>query len=382
MTAEHPPAPAWSARGLSRRALKAAGRRQAELRHAVRVSAAVACAFAVSSLFHLPQGYWAVFTAVIVVQTSIGATLTASMDRLYGTIVGGAIGVAGAYLKAQTVLEEGLVLAGAIAICAFAAAVRPNLKVAPITAAIVLVGGSAARMDPLLAAVWRVVEIFIGSAIGVAATVFIFPARAHKAVTARIARTTEELAGLLDLYAEAALGAPLGDRAQHANQATRASLAAIETAVKEAARESSSRLSEASVPEALLRTLGRVRTDTVMVGRALARPAPEAASELLSEPAAALLRAAASELRHCGQALTAGREVVFTEIAQPRARFEQAVEAMRQARLTSDLTFDAAAQVFGLVFALETLLGNMEDLADRIGDLVDEEAHPAAVAAP
>ena len=51
---------------LSRSALAKAAARKTELRHAVRVSAAVVAAYALATLLRLPQGYWAVFTAVIV----------------------------------------------------------------------------------------------------------------------------------------------------------------------------------------------------------------------------------------------------------------------------------------------------------------------------
>ena len=71
----------WTGRRLSRRAFSAAAAREGELRHAVRVSVAVGGAFLVGAGLQLPQSYWAVFTAVIVVQTSIGGTITASIER-------------------------------------------------------------------------------------------------------------------------------------------------------------------------------------------------------------------------------------------------------------------------------------------------------------
>ncbi len=362
----------------AQRAFSAAGARQAELRHAVRVSVAVGVAFAVSSLLHLPQGYWAVFTAVIVVQTSIGATITASVERLMGTVVGGAVGVGAAYLKAQTVLEEGLILSGAIALLAFAAAVRPSLRVAPITAAIVLVGGSSAHMPPLMAALWRVGEIFIGSAIGLAATVLIFPAPARKAVVARVAQTIGQLADLLDLYARHVVE-PVGEAQIHAaQQASRKSLAQVEQAVTETARENASGLRASSIPDGLGRTIWRVRTDSIMVWRALAQPLPPTVAQQLAAPAADLLSAMAQALRTCAQAIQSSEPVRRGVLRRPRAVFEEAVERVRQAKLTSDMGFDVAARVYGLVFALESLLTNVQDLADRIDEMATDPPPPSA----
>ena len=90
-------------------------RHSAEIRHAARVAAAVGAAFALGAIFRPPQAYWIVFTAIIVVQASVGGTITASIERLAGTFVGGLIGVGAAYLRAKTTLEEGLVLSAAAA---------------------------------------------------------------------------------------------------------------------------------------------------------------------------------------------------------------------------------------------------------------------------
>ena len=43
-------------------------RRHAELRHGLRIAAAGVLSFALAHALALPQGYWAVFTAVLVVQ--------------------------------------------------------------------------------------------------------------------------------------------------------------------------------------------------------------------------------------------------------------------------------------------------------------------------
>ncbi len=64
-------------------------------------SAAVVAAYALATLLRLPQGYWAVFTAVIIVQSSLGATITASIERLMGTAVGAAVGAGAAILHAR-----------------------------------------------------------------------------------------------------------------------------------------------------------------------------------------------------------------------------------------------------------------------------------------
>jgi uncharacterized membrane protein YccC len=186
--------------GLSRAALAKAATRKSEWRHAIRVSSAVVAAYALATLLRLPQGYWAVFTAVIVVQSSLGATITASIERFMGTVVGALAGAGAAMIHARFPEAGGLILAVTAALLAFLAAVRPAFKVAPITAVIMLIG-TTTHMDPLVAAFLRTAEITVGSLVGIAATLLIFPARAHATVVENAQKVAGLLAELLEHYA-------------------------------------------------------------------------------------------------------------------------------------------------------------------------------------
>ena len=52
--------------------------RAPELRLAVRVTTAAVLAFAIAKLLGFAHGYWAVITAIIVMQTSVGGSLKAA----------------------------------------------------------------------------------------------------------------------------------------------------------------------------------------------------------------------------------------------------------------------------------------------------------------
>src|SRR5689334_1215289 len=67
-------------------------RRRAEIRHGLRITIAGVLSFALAQALGLPQGYWAVFTAVLVVQGSVGGSWKASVDRLLGTLLGAVYG--------------------------------------------------------------------------------------------------------------------------------------------------------------------------------------------------------------------------------------------------------------------------------------------------
>lgn len=54
------------------------------------IAAGLACWFA--RLLHLPGDYWAAISAIIVMQSEVGATLLASRDRFAGTAIGSVVG--------------------------------------------------------------------------------------------------------------------------------------------------------------------------------------------------------------------------------------------------------------------------------------------------
>jgi uncharacterized membrane protein YccC len=72
-------------------------RRRVQLALSIRVTVAALVALALAQILHLHLPLWAVMTAVIVTQMSVGRSLKATFDYLLGTlggaIYGGAIGV-------------------------------------------------------------------------------------------------------------------------------------------------------------------------------------------------------------------------------------------------------------------------------------------------
>jgi uncharacterized membrane protein YccC len=350
---------------LSRRALKAAAARKTEVRHAIRVSAAAGAAYAIATLLRLPQGFWAVFTAVIVVQASLGATITASIERFLGTVVGALAGAVAAYLHTRWPDFGGLILCVTVALLAFIVSMRPSLKAAPVTAVIMLIG-TTTHMDPLLAASLRVAEITVGSLVGVAATLLIFPARAHASVVASIQKIAGLQASILESHAQALRGAPGPTDYPKAQDDLRAALAKLQTAMTEADRESATRLSNRSVSEALPRTLWRLRNDTVMVSRAL-RDAPP---DVITPAVADMLDASSQFLRASSDFLSGGPKPDRIAFAAAHQTFQTCFEGLREKGVTRDLEFDGAARVFGLAFAIENLFANLGDFEERVEEAV------------
>ena len=343
--------------------------RRGDLRHAIRVAVACAATYAIMRIFNIPGGQWAVFTTIIVIQTNIGGTIGQAVERLIGTMVGAAAGAVAVYAEETTQADTVLVLTIMVAAVAFAAASRPTLRAAPLTAVIMLVAHPLG-LDPATAALYRIGEIFLGGVIGVAATLLIFPAHAHAAVVSKLSTVLSELEGVLAVHRAALAVGGAGASAVEQLVATRATLSAMQTAMGEADRENASRLGDSLHSEATLRTAWRVRNDLVALGRTLDDPLPV---EGMIKAGDAVLLAYGVFLAGCRASLGKnGPRPDRVAFAKAHADFQDAVQALRAAGVMRGIPFDDLAQAFGFVFAVESLYSNLSDLADRLQEASED----------
>lgn len=63
------------------------------LQQGIRTALAATLAYWIADNLHLPGGYWAAISAIVVMQSEVGATVRASRDRLAGTAMGAVVGL-------------------------------------------------------------------------------------------------------------------------------------------------------------------------------------------------------------------------------------------------------------------------------------------------
>ena len=141
--------------------------RRVQLALSIRVTIAALVALALAQLLQLPLPLWAVLTAVIVTQMSVGRSLKATFDYLAGTlggaVYGGAIAVLIPHSSEIALLA---VLALALGPLAFIAAINPRFSAAPITAIIVLLVPTITHASQIASALDRVLEVTVGGVTG------------------------------------------------------------------------------------------------------------------------------------------------------------------------------------------------------------------------
>lgn len=239
-------------------------RRAAEVRAALQMAVGAVAAFYIATALGLPHPYWSVISAIVVIQTSVGGgVVTVARDRAIGTVAGALVGGTFAFLRPEGLSWMVAALAASTAGLAFFAAGRPWLKIAPVTAAIVIAGGAGPE-GPASLALDRVMEILVGSGVGVVAILLLFPRHARQAFSLQAREAAGEAAALLALVMTGAAADQAELSRRHAAMKKR--LDALGQAaggvidLPGAQKETADRA-------ALVRTFWRVRSDIVILGR-------------------------------------------------------------------------------------------------------------------
>ena len=343
-----------------------------ELRLCFRVTISAVLSLAASHLLNLPVALWAVLTAVVLTQLSVGRSLKATTDYLIGTL-GGAIyaGAVGAIIPHADEVSLLAGLAIAVAPTVLLAGINPRFSAAPFTAVMVFLAPTIIHAGPIASAVERLIEVAVGGVVGLLVSLVVFPARAHDLAI-------EAAAQMLDLMARFApeLCAKFTRHRNetslsHVQNSIGEAFARLDAIALEARHERMTRLAAEPDQGPLLRTLLRLRHDLVMIGRAAIVP--------LGPSLARVGETAAHYLHGCAAALLAREE------APPQGAavavldgFATELAALRREGLTRSLSDDAVEQVFALAFALDQLRRNFNDLARCVAELSSSGTAPIA----
>ncbi len=345
-------------------------RRRVQLALSVRVTIAALAALVLAEFLQLPLPLWAVLTAVIVTQMSVGRSLKATFDYLVGTlggaIYGGAIGVLIPHASEIALLA---VLALALAPLAFIATLNPRFSAAPVTAIIVLLLPQITHGSPIGSALDRVIEVGLGGITGAVVSVLLLPSNAHPLVSDAAARTLAQMARTLgELLACVTHGSDV-DSLHRIQDGIGQALVQLNAVGAEAEHERSAGLAAGPDPGPLCRTLLRLRHDLVMIGRAVVAPLPEPFRTRLEAPLHQAGTAIADYLRASGAALLARREPASLNAVDAALNaYAAEIDALRREGLTRSLSGEEAERIFALGFALEQMHNNLKDLARCVAE--------------
>ncbi len=171
--------------------------------HAAKTALAAALCWWLAQLFGLHEGYWGSISAIIVLQSNFGATITASRDRILGTIIGAILGFSFSFFGA---LPWNYILAvfAAIVICGLLG-FRSSSRLAGVTITIVMLIQSRSHKA---IAFDRVMQVMLGIVVAVAVSTLVLPDRARLALRDGLAQEFLVLGAFFEAILQGFRGAP------------------------------------------------------------------------------------------------------------------------------------------------------------------------------
>jgi uncharacterized membrane protein YgaE (UPF0421/DUF939 family) len=139
----------WILAGLSRQWLE----------HVARTTVAATASLLAARAVGLPEAYWAAITTMIVMQSTLGAAWTISLQRLAGTVLGAAAGALLATYFGTSAIAFGAGILALGLICALLHLDRAAYRFSGITLAVIML---VARNNPRVAAMHRFFEVSLG----------------------------------------------------------------------------------------------------------------------------------------------------------------------------------------------------------------------------
>src|SRR5277367_4362000 len=162
-------------------------------KQAVKTAVAGLISLYITNFFRLPEGYWAAITALIVMQSNVGATLSASRTRLAGTAVGAIVGGIFVALFGMNLLGFALAVAIAFFLCDLLH-LADSQRLATVTVATIML--IAHTSSAWIVALHRFTEVALGILVALLVSLTLWPNHARRRVREGLVDILAKLAAL------------------------------------------------------------------------------------------------------------------------------------------------------------------------------------------
>lgn len=174
----------------------------------VRTAIAGVASLYAARLCRLPEDYWASITALIVMQSNVGATLSASWTRLAGTAVGAIVGAVFIVMWGANTMAFACAVAIAFYLCSILK-LGESQRLSTVTVAILMLIGRTSSV--WIIALHRFLEVSIGILVAMLISFVLWPSRARESLRKELAGALTDMGAL---YAAVAGAYRLGAAAE------------------------------------------------------------------------------------------------------------------------------------------------------------------------
>jgi uncharacterized membrane protein YccC len=208
--------------------------KQSMLLLAVKTTAAAGICYWLAKLIGLQEGYWGSISSIIVMQSNVGSTVTASRDRLVGTLIGAAV-AAGFLLVSQSIWAYLLAVVTAMVICSLLG-LKNSSRLAGVTVTILMLVHKTGSNWTLASA--RVIEVLLGIVVALLMSTLVLPSRARHRLRDSLAQQYLLMGALLGVIMEGFRGQK-SESFDHLSKDVQASLSTNEQLFEAARNEPS-----------------------------------------------------------------------------------------------------------------------------------------------
>jgi uncharacterized membrane protein YccC len=178
-------------------------RESSAVKQGVKTGLAGAITYAIYAGWHLHQGYWAVFSALLVTQANVGASWRAALYRTIGSTSGAIAAALLLPLMGRGAAQAAIAIFILASFFSYLTALHPSFMAAGFTAALILVFGGIE--EPWHVAWLRVAYTALGALIAFAVSALVWPVQARLSLRNKLATILQGAGALYSSVVDAAL---------------------------------------------------------------------------------------------------------------------------------------------------------------------------------
>lgn len=343
------------------------------LRHALRTAIAASATALLTRVLDLEQGYWAVFSAILVMQAHFGSSIAAAWARLLGTASGALLGAL-AVTAADALLGPGTnTLTAAMFVtvffCALLAAKNENLRLAGLTAAVVICLHGTMGDSAFSIGLSRFLEVSLGIVVALAVSLA-WPSHARVVLRFGLGKGMEHLGELLAALMDSRMSGRYDPpRVFHRKDAVLRLFLRNRQLLATARREPGPPVEEAFAD--LLGIEERLAEHLLAMDHAIENAPPEGFHQHLPEELSELGAALNAGLANLAQAIRTGEPATAT----PLSRLDAALAAagrklldLRQQRIIAVYDLDEVMHFYSFYHALREAARDVRSELARRGE--------------
>ncbi len=340
------------------------------LKQGIKTGLAGTITYAIYSHWSLPQGYWAVFAALVVTQANVGASWKAALYRTIGSASGAVAAALLLPLMGTGAMRAGIALFILASFFAYLTALHPSFSAAGFTAALILVFGG--LQEPWHVAWLRVLYTLLGAFVAFVVSAVVWPVHARVALRNKMANILQGAGALYQAVTAAALH---GTQNEQEVRALDLRLHDLRRGIAQQMEEARGELAfvrfnegafQALVDQAdqVRRRLTSMAEDSSLYVRARVQPELVPSLPALAESTARVfrelsdaVRAQRSELRSVG------------ELDRAVSALEADLAQLRERRVTAPFALDRMLPFWSFVFNMRELAEDLRQLSSLLAQL-------------